>query len=193
MGFHCKVRCTALPPLTHHDLTFCFSVCITVWAGGASLLILGLSVPHIMGVMIIARVLISSFVIANGWLGAEWHIGFTVAQRYVRFASCADPRPLTLLRRLIFGVYGSYIGILIRIMLSIIWYASQAWLGGLCVAVMLSSWSHSFLTMGNTLPESAHMVTRDLIGFTIFQLISLPLLVGFSSSSGTHASLTTAC
>ncbi|RVX68775.1 hypothetical protein B0A52_07661 [Exophiala mesophila] len=135
------------------------NVCITVWAGGASLLILGLSVPHIVGVMIIARVLISSFVIANGWLGAEWHIGFTVAQR------------------IIFGVYGSYIGILIRIMLSIIWYASQAWLGGLCVAVMLSSWSHSFLTLENTLPESAHMVTRDLIGFTIFQIISLPLLL----------------
>lgn len=72
---------------------------------------------------------------------------------------------------------GAYIGQLIRIMLSIVWYGSQAWLGGLCVSAMLSSWSYNFLTMENTLPESAHMVTRDLVGFVIFHLISVPFLV----------------
>jgi nucleobase:cation symporter-1, NCS1 family len=77
-------------------------------------------------------------------------------------------------------MYGAYIGILIRIILSIVWYGSQAWLGGLCVSAILSSWSHSFLTMANTFPESAHMVTRDFIGFLIFHIISLPLMVGFS-------------
>ncbi|KIX05404.1 uncharacterized protein Z518_06276 [Rhinocladiella mackenziei CBS 650.93] len=135
------------------------NLCISTWAGGSSLVILGLSIPQVIGVMIIARVVIAFLVIGNGWMGGEWHIGFTVAQR------------------LIFGVHGSYIGILIRILLSIIWYGSQAWLGGLCVAVILSSWSHSFLTMENTLPESAHVVTRDLIGFTIFHFLSVPLLL----------------
>ena len=95
MGFDCKVCSVPFPALAHTDLTSCYSVCITVWAGGASLLILGLSVPHIVGVMIIARVLISSFVIANGWLGAEWHIGFTVAQRSVKFTQHCDCRRLT--------------------------------------------------------------------------------------------------
>ncbi|KAK5062958.1 hypothetical protein LTR84_005034 [Exophiala bonariae] len=135
------------------------NLCISVWAGGASLLILGLSIPQIVGVMIVARVLIVAFIMANGWMGGEWHIGFTIAQR------------------LIFGVHGSYIGILIRILLSIIWYGSQAWLGGLCVTVILSSWSYSFLTMENTLPASANMVTRDLIGFLLFHIISIPLMM----------------
>lgn len=58
------------------------SLCISVWAGGASLLILGLSIPQIVGVMIVARVLIVAFIMSNGWMGGEWHIGFTVAQRY---------------------------------------------------------------------------------------------------------------
>lgn len=105
------------------------------------------------------------------------------------FYSCSEVRDTILLiwlhpqthtnplSRLIFGVHGSYIGILIRVLLSIIWYGSQAWLGGLCVTVILSSWSHSFLVMENTLPASANMVTRDLIGFLLFHIISIPLLV----------------
>lgn len=84
--------------------------------------------------------------------------------------------------RIILGMNGAYIGQLIRIMLSIVWYGSQAWLGGLCVSAMLSSWSYKFLTMENTLPESAHMVTRDLIGFVIFHIISVPFLVSGPSS-----------
>ncbi|KAL3424363.1 NCS1 nucleoside transporter [Phlyctema vagabunda] len=135
------------------------NLCISAWMGGSSLLSLGLSVSQTMGVMIIARVLMSLLIIGNGWLGAEWHIGFTVSQRIV------------------LGIYGSYIGMLIRIMLSIVWYGSQAWLGGLCVSVILSSWSESFLNMPNTLPERAQMVTRDLIGFVIFHIISIPFML----------------
>ncbi|TDZ99661.1 Thiamine transporter [Colletotrichum sidae] len=135
------------------------NLCISAWTGAASLLSLGLTIPQTMGLMILARVLICLLVIGNGWMGAEWHIGFTVSQR------------------IILGMNGAYIGQLIRIMLSIVWYGSQAWLGGLCVSAMLSSWSYNFLTMTNTLPESAHMVTRDLIGFVIFHLISVPFLL----------------
>lgn len=76
---------------------------------------------------------------------------------------------------------GSYVGILLRIILSIVWYGSQAWLGGLCVSALLSSWSHDFLMMKNTLPESAHMVTRDLIGFVLFHLISVPCMLSTTS------------
>lgn len=108
----------------------------------------------------------------NGTLASQLLRGPIPSCRY----SNEDTR-LTLNFRLIFGVHGSYIGILIRILLSIIWYGSQAWLGGLCVTVILSSWSYSFLTMENTLPESAHMVTRDLIGFLLFHIISVPLMV----------------
>ncbi|CCF36372.1 NCS1 nucleoside transporter [Colletotrichum higginsianum] len=135
------------------------NLCISAWTGAASLLSLGLTIPQTMGLMILARALICLLVIGNGWMGSEWHIGFTVSQR------------------IILGMNGAYIGQLIRIMLSIVWYGSQAWLGGLCVSAMLSGWSYNFLTMENTLPESAHMVTRDLVGFVIFHLISVPFLL----------------
>lgn len=111
------------------------------------------------GVGLVSKVFIALLAIGNGWLGAEWHVGFTVAQR------------ITL------GMYGSFLGILIRIILSVVWYASQAWLGGLCVTAMLSSWSADFLNMKNTLAPSAHMVTRDFIGFILFQIISVPFMV----------------
>ncbi|OLN87567.1 Thiamine transporter [Colletotrichum chlorophyti] len=135
------------------------NLCISAWTGAASLLSLGLTIPQTIGLMILARALICLLVIGNGWMGAEWHIGFTVSQR------------------IILGMNGAYIGQVIRIMLSIVWYGSQAWLGGLCVSAMLSSWSYKFLTMENTLPESAHMVTRDLVGFVIFHLVSVPFLL----------------
>ncbi|KAK1959940.1 NCS1 nucleoside transporter [Colletotrichum sublineola] len=135
------------------------NLCISAWTGAASLLSLGLTIPQTIGLMILARALICLLVIGNGWMGSEWHIGFTVSQR------------------IILGMNGAYIGQLIRIMLSVVWYGSQAWLGGLCVSAMLSSWSHDFLMMENTLPESAHMVTRDLVGFVIFHLISVPFLL----------------
>lgn len=79
--------------------------------------------------------------------------------------------------RMIMGMRGAYLTQAMRIMLSIVWYGSQAWLGGLCVSAMLSSWSYNFLMMENTLPASANMVTRDLVGFTLFHVISVPFLV----------------
>ncbi|KAM5343836.1 hypothetical protein ACJ41O_012373 [Fusarium nematophilum] len=135
------------------------SLCISAWTAAASLLSLGLTVPQTVGLMIVARALMVVLVIGNGWMGAEWHIGFAVAQRIV------------------FGMHGAYIGQAMRIMLSIVWYGSQAWLGGLCVSAMISSWSYSFLHMENTFPASTNMVTRDFVGFLLFHLISVPFLL----------------
>jgi hypothetical protein len=33
--------------------------------------------------MFVSKVLMTLLVIGNGWMGAEWHIGFTVSQRFV--------------------------------------------------------------------------------------------------------------
>lgn len=135
------------------------SLCITAWTGSAALLSLGLSPWQTIGVGFLAKVIMISLALGVGWLGAEWHVGFTVSLRSV------------------LGMYGSFVGISMRVILSVVWYASQAWLGGLCVTAMLSSWSYKFLTMENTLPKSAHMVTRDFTGFVIFQFISIPFMV----------------
>jgi NCS1 family nucleobase:cation symporter-1 len=57
------------------------SLCISAWTGGASLISLGLTMPQTIGVMILSRILIILLVVGNGWMGGEWHIGFSVSQR----------------------------------------------------------------------------------------------------------------
>lgn len=131
---------------------------ITAWAASAAILGLGLAVWEAVVILFISQCFVVTVASATGWVGGEWHVGFTVVQR------------------IIFGQLGSYVGIAIRITLSVVWYASQAWLGGLCVTAMISSWSRAFLEMPNTFPESAHVATRDFIGFAVFQLASVPLM-----------------
>ncbi|KAF3908304.1 hypothetical protein AA313_de0206714 [Arthrobotrys entomopaga] len=136
-------------------------LCISSWTTGSVLVSLGLSTWETVAVLLVGQGLVAYLAICNGWIGGKWHIGFTVAQR------------------LVLGVYGSFIGIIMSVVMSIIWYGSQAWLGGLCISVILGSCSSSFLNMPNTLPESALMTTRDLISFFLFNVLSVPfMLVG---------------
>lgn len=132
------------------------NISIWTWSVGAALLSLGLNIQHAMGALTLGNIFIVLYTTLNSQPGNVYHIGFTVCQRFV------------------FGIFGSWLGILIRIILSIVYYGSQAWLGGLCFVVIFSSWSESYMNMKNTFPESAHMTTRDFIGFLIFQVIQIP-------------------
>jgi NCS1 family nucleobase:cation symporter-1 len=74
------------------------------WQTGSSLVSLGLSVYEAMIVTIIAKSLIALVAIVNGWWGALWHVGFSVGNRAV------------------WGLRGSYVALLQRIMLCLVWY-----------------------------------------------------------------------
>jgi purine-cytosine permease-like protein len=60
-----------------------------------------------MGVIIISRALIALFSTIIAWCGLQWHIGFTIQNRYT------------------WGLRGSYIPLLQRILLNFIWTAVQ--------------------------------------------------------------------
>lgn len=135
------------------------NITISTWSGASSLLSLGLSVGETMGIIILGNVIISALALLNAAPGGYYHIGYTISQRVV------------------FGIRGSIIGIVIRIILSIVWFGSQAYLGSQCLNCIFASWSKSYLNMKNTLPESVNMTTQDLVGFVIFQVISIPLLL----------------
>ncbi|KAJ2995440.1 hypothetical protein NUW54_g7386 [Trametes sanguinea] len=75
--------------------------------------------------------------VANGFVGAEWHVGFPVYNRFV------------------WGVFGSFFPLLMRILLSIVWYGVQLVFGGMSVKVVIGAIWPSFYTLKNTLPESA--------------------------------------
>lgn len=65
--------------------------------------------------IVIGKVIIALVAIFNGHVGAHWHIGFPVVSRYI------------------WGVYGQYIILIQRIILSLVWFAVQSWTGGLTV------------------------------------------------------------
>lgn len=134
------------------------NVTISTWTGASSLLSLGLSAGETMGCIIIGNAIIVTLALLNAAPGGYYHIGYTISQRVV------------------FGIRGSWIGIIIRIILSVVWFGSQAYLGSLCLSCVFSSWSHRYLTLPNTIPESVNMTTQQLIGFVVFQVLSIPPL-----------------
>jgi len=68
---------------------------------------MGLSVPQAMVIIVVGRLLIAGFSTLVAWAGLKWHIGFTIQNRYS------------------WGMRGSYIPLLQRILLNFIWNAVQ--------------------------------------------------------------------
>lgn len=126
---------------------------IWTWSTGSALMALDLSCSHIIGAITLANVLICVYVCLNSGPGLKYRIGYPVAQR------------------ISFGVYGGFIGVVVRVVLSVVFYGSQAWLGGQAVVLMLSGLSKSFMNMPNHFAPSAEMATRDFIGFVVFSVI----------------------
>jgi NCS1 family nucleobase:cation symporter-1 len=56
-----------------------------------------------------------------------------------------------------------------------IWYGVQAWIGGNCIRLMISSIWPSFENIHNGIPGSGTN-TRDLVSFLLFWLLSLPAI-----------------
>lgn len=91
----------------------------------------GLSVGQAMGVIIIARFIVGLFSTIVAWCGLRYHIGFTIQNRFS------------------WGMRGSWIPLIQRIMLNFIWNATQCWTGGKLVAVCLTAVFPSFYTIPN--------------------------------------------
>ncbi|KAE9963100.1 hypothetical protein BLS_009686 [Venturia inaequalis] len=91
-------------------------ICISNWQQGSSLVSSGLSVWQTMISIIIGKLIIAAVAILNGYVGAEWHIGFPVVSRMV------------------WGVYGAYFQVVQRVVLSLVWFAVQSWTGPLLSA-----------------------------------------------------------
>lgn len=135
------------------------NVCsVSNWQLGASLVAAGLSVWQAIVATIVGKMIISAVAILNGFIGAEWHIGFPVVSR------------------IIWGVYGQYQALLQRILLSLVWFSVQSWTGGLCVMNILSAIFPSFQHMANHFPEGSHLTTRQFIGWVVFNILLIPML-----------------
>lgn len=130
------------------------SFSVGTWMSAASALSVGLSYPATIGTFIVGDVVTIMFTLANCYPGWDWKVGYTLSQRFV------------------FGIYGSTIGVLIRVLMSIVNYASNAYLGGLCINMILNSWSHHYLHLPNTLSSHVNVTTKEIIGFVLFHIIT---------------------
>lgn len=141
-------------PLPPHRRTWGIWSFVSFWAinnlimlnftVGSTLIALGLSVWQAMIAVMVGKSIVMVVAVYNGWVGAEWHIGFPVISRYV------------------WGMYGSYAIVAQRILLSCVWMACQGWTGGLCMSTILSAIFPSYHHMQNTLPASTHMETKQV-------------------------------
>lgn len=103
--------------------------------------------------------MVTVFVILNSTPGAYYHLGFPTANRYV------------------WGMYGSQFVILNRILLSFVWYAVQAWIGGQCVYVCLQAiWPRIEARIPDHMPTSTGMTTAQFTAYIVFSVMSLPLI-----------------
>ncbi|KXL49382.1 hypothetical protein M433DRAFT_106225 [Acidomyces richmondensis BFW] len=133
-------------------------ICLSNWQIGASLVSAGLSVWQSVIAIVIGKIIISVVAIANGYVGAEWHIGFAVLSRYI------------------WGIRGQYLALVQRIILSLVWFSVQSWTGGLCIQNVLASIFPSYQRMKNHFPASAKMNTKQFIGWVIFNILMIPIL-----------------
>lgn len=130
------------------------SFSVGTWVSASSATDYGLSYPALIGSYIVGDVMTIFFTVANSYPGLDYKVGYTLSQRFT------------------FGIYGSGIGIVVRILMSIVNYGSNAWLGGLCVNMILDSWSHHYMHLKNTLDPEVAMNTKQLIGFILFQVLT---------------------
>lgn len=114
-----------------------------------------------MVIIIIGRLLITLFSTLIAWVGLQYHIGYSIQNRYS------------------WGLRGSYIPLLQRVLLNFIWNAIQCWNGGRLAAVCITAIWPSFATMPEFLPASLASVTTgyQFIGFIIFWVLSTPFLI----------------
>jgi NCS1 family nucleobase:cation symporter-1 len=125
---------------------------------GASLVAAGLSVWQAIVAVIVAKIILAAVCIANSYVGAEWHIGFPVVSRYI------------------WGIYGHYLALIQRIILSLVWFSVQSWTGGLCIQNILAAIFPSYQTLPNHFSASSGLNTKQFIGWILFNLLMIPIL-----------------
>ena len=95
---------------------------------------------------------------ANGAVGAIYHVPFPVIAR----AS--------------WGFWGSYIAVLSRLVLAVVWFAVNSVNGGSAVRVMIGAIWPSFLDIRNGIRPGEGITTTGMVGFVVYWVLQLPFL-----------------
>lgn len=134
------------------------SLNINTWMISSSMIVDGLSWWQSWICVWVGYFVAAGFVCLTGRIGAVYHISFPVTAR----AS--------------FGIWGSLWPVLNRVVMAIIWYGVQSYIGGQCVTLMIEAIWPSYRNLHNGLSASAGIDTKNFVSFFLFWLFSLPAL-----------------
>ncbi|KAJ5359588.1 Uracil permease [Penicillium cataractarum] len=134
------------------------SLNINTWMISSSMIVDGLSWWQSWLCVWIGYFIAAGFVCLTGRIGAVYHISFPVTVR----AS--------------FGIWGSFWPVINRVVMAIIWYGVQSYIGGECVTLMIEAIWPSYKNLHNSLSASAGIDTKNFLSFFLFWLLSLPAL-----------------
>ncbi|KAJ5676945.1 Uracil permease [Penicillium maclennaniae] len=134
------------------------SLNINTWMISSSMIVGGLSWWQAWICVWIGYFIAAGFVCLTGRIGAVYHISFPVTAR----AS--------------FGIWGSLWPVINRVVMAIIWYGVQSYIGGECVTLMIEAIWPSYKDLHNGLSASAGVDTKGFLSFFLFWLGSLPAL-----------------
>jgi nucleobase:cation symporter-1, NCS1 family len=144
---------------TYNNLWILTNTNISSYLVGSSLIALGLVWWQAIIAIVCGAVISMIFIVLNSTPGAFYNIGFPIANRYT------------------WGMYGMQFVVLNRILLSLVWYAVQAWIGGSCVYVCIEAiWPDLERRIPNHMPASTGMTTAQFVMYLVFSIISLPVI-----------------
>ncbi|CUM64865.1 uncharacterized protein PRCAT00002480001 [Priceomyces carsonii] len=129
---------------------------LSMFESASSLMEVGLSWKLAIGCVTLAQFITSLPIVANGLVGSNYRIGFAIQSRAA------------------FGWHFSKLIILMRMIVSIFWYAIQSYNGASCIYAMTVAIWPSFKTLHNQLPEDSDTSTQMMICFFIYFVVVLP-------------------
>ncbi|EPE02704.1 cytosine-purine permease [Ophiostoma piceae UAMH 11346] len=123
---------------------------------GSSLYTVGLSWQLCLVIIALGHFLMAIGLTLNGAVGSRFHIPYTIQSR----AS--------------FGIYFSFVVVVIRMVVAAFWYGINTYTGAQCVHVILVALWPQFTNLHNALPASANTTTQMMVSYIIYFLFVLP-------------------
>lgn len=125
---------------------------VVTWSIGGSLLDSGLSARLSIACIVTGSIIVGTLSFLIGWVGRTYHIGFTVTARSE------------------YGMYGSFIPVVLRLFVLMMWFSIQCYWGGQSVRVMIGAIIPGFVNghLSEQFSESSHLQKNDLISIFIF-------------------------
>lgn len=146
---HCFVSCP------YRQLT----VSLLIKQIASSIIATGLSWRDALSIIAVGYFILAIVIALNGATGVLYHAPFPV------------------LARASWGFWGSYVAIVLRVILAVFWFAIQTMNGAECLRIMIGAIWPSFLRLHNEIPEEQGITTNQMVSFLIFWLLQLPFLM----------------